>query len=717
MGQNRAGLVHRWRVTVPAALVALVVWGDSSGRALAGQARDTVRDARADTLPAYRTDEITVRVARSLETVGRLPFAVSTADAAALQTAERAVSLDESLRFIPGLFVQNRRNFSLGDRITMRGLGARAQFGVRGVRVLADGIPLTLADGQSTITNLDLASGGRVEVIRGPSSALYGNASGGVISVRTQFPSGEPLLVEPLFLGGSHGFYQGQLKASGTTGGFSWLGNFSYLSTDGFREHSQAEILRANVTLAAPVGGSGEVRGVLSFYDTPFSENPSSLTLEDATRRPRMARSFIISQGSGEDATQGQAGATLDLPLGEDGRFRATAWGLWRDLWNPIPGRIIAIDRRAEGLRTEAGGRLGDGVRWLAGFDLERQRDDRTESVNEGVAEGDSESRAREGARLLDQRERVLGVAPFLRLSLDLGERVTVTLAGRFDLFDFDAADRFLDDGDDSGDRTLTQFSPTAGITVAAANGLRLYGNFSTAFQTPTTSELSNRPDGSGGFNPDLDPERILGGEIGVRGTLEGARLGYEVAAFLTRVEDALIPFEGPTEEVFFRNAGRVERKGLEVAVGWEPTPAWRGELAYTVQRLRFDEFELGGADLAGNEEPGVPSGWLALGLTHTAGFGLRSEANFRWVDAYAVDDANTAVNPSYRVVDLRFSLDRTGSGWPLRLFAGVDNLFDERYNGSVVPNAFGRRFYEPAPGVELYGGVSWPIGAARRAP
>ncbi len=241
-----------------------------------------------------------------------------------------------------------------------------------------------------------------------------------------------------------------------------------------------------------------------------------------------------------------------------------------------------------------------------------------------------------------------------------------------------------------------------------------MYGNFSTAFQTPTTNELSNQPDGSGGFNPDLEPERTIGGEIGARGSFEGARVGYGVSAFLARVKDALIPFEGPTEETFFRNAGEVERSGIELAFGWEPAPAWRTELAYTVQRLHFEEFAIDGEDFAGNDEPGVPNQWLTVGITHTPAFGLRSEANLRWVDSYFVDDANTASNPSYRVVDLRFSLDRTEHGWPLRLFLGIDNLFDERYNGSVVPNAFGARYYEPAPGIEVYGGVSWPLGVSR---
>jgi iron complex outermembrane receptor protein len=199
-----------------------------------------------------------------------------------------------------------------------------------------------------------------------------------------------------------------------------------------------------------------------------------------------------------------------------------------------------------------------------------------------------------------------------------------------------------------------------------------------------------------------------------VRGSFRDARLGYGVSAFLANVKDALIPFEGPTEEVFFRNAGEVERSGIELTLGWEPDPAWRVELAHTIQRLRFEEFEVEGDDFAGNDEPGVPNHWLTLGLTHAPDTGLRTEVNFRWVDTYAVDDANTAFNDSYRVVDLRLSLDRTEHGWPLRMFLGIDNLFDERYNGSVVPNAFGARYYEPAPGFEVYGGVSWPIGTTK---
>ncbi|MGH7540793.1 MAG: TonB-dependent receptor, partial [Gemmatimonadota bacterium] len=667
---------------IGAAIVMAAIPGTS--RPCHAQEADSARAAR-DSLPIYRGAEIEVRVARSEAALGRLPFAIDVRDRESLQRAERALSLDEALRFVPGVFVQNRRNIALGDRVTARGVGARAQFGVRGVRVLADGIPLTLPDGQSTLTNLDLASAGRVEVIRGPASALYGNAAGGVLAYRTERPTPGPLRLEPYVQGGSHGFLQGRLEASGHAGAVGLVANASWLHTEGFREHSEAEVLRANLVATRPLGGGGEVRALVNLYRTPFAENPSSLSLEDALADPRHARDAIVAQGAGEAATQGHAGVAFDLPLDTRTVLRATAWGLRRDLWNPIPGRIIRIDRWAGGVRSEitTSGPGDAPLRWVGGLDLEVQADDRVESANLGVPEPGG--RASEGARLLDQRERVLGVGPFLQLELELGARWVATLAGRIDLYRFVADDRFLEDGDDSGERTFTRGSPVAGLVFRAADGLALYGNLATAFQTPTTSELSNRPDGSGGFNDALQPERIWSVEIGARGTLSGPRLGYTFSAFRAEVNDALIPFEGATEEVFFRNAGEVERSGIEASLGWAPAPPWELELAYTLQRLRFTSFSTEAGDFSGNAEPGVPDHWLTIGLVHETGSGVRGEANLRWVDAYPVNDANTASNPSARVVDLRVSLDRTDRGWPLRLFLGVDNLFDERYSASVV--------------------------------
>jgi iron complex outermembrane receptor protein len=685
-------------------------------------AQDTLRGERADTIPVYRTDEIAVSVTRSTALLARLPFALSVLGRDLLQGPRRTVSLDESLRYTPGVFVGNRRNFAVGDRLTLRGVGARAQFGVRGVRVLADGIPLTLPDGQSTLTNLDLASAGRVEVIHGPAAALYGNSAGGVVSVETEQP-GEERRVAPAVFAGAYGFVQARLKATGRIGGLGYVASGTYLNTEGFRNHADARVARGNLALSHAVG-EGRLRGIFSLYHTPFARSPSSLDEETARAAPRSVRSSIVQQGVGERATQAQGGLSLDLPLAPAHRLRSAGWVAWRQLWNAIPGRIIQLDRVAGGARAAWQGEVGRShdreatgdaaagltLHWLGGVDIEVQRDQRVERENLGIPA--PEERPIAGTRLLDQREAVLGVGPFLKLELQLGTRWRLGATGRVDTYRFDVDDRFLEDGDDGDARTFTEFSPSVGLTFAATANLHLYGNLSTAFQTPTASELSNRPDGRGGFNPDLRPERLRSVELGLRGSLSGPRLGYTLGFFHSRVRDALVPFEGPSEETFFRNAGEVERLGVEVGLGWSPLPGLVTRLAYTRQRLRFEDFVTPDGDFTGNAEPGVPDQWLTVGLRHKASFGLVSELDLRWVDAYPVNDANDALNWSYGVVDLRLAFDRTDTGVPVRVFVGVDNLFDERYNASVVPNAFGRRYYEPAPGVELLGGLELPIGA-----
>ncbi len=289
-------------------------------------------------------------------------------------------------------------------------------------------------------------------------------------------------------------------------------------------------------------------------------------------------------------------------------------------------------------------------------------------------------------------------------------------MAGRFDTYRFRARDRLRVPEDASGARTFRRLSPMVGLTWSPGPDVHLFGHLTTGFQTPTTSELSNRPDGGGGFHPDLGPEKTVAVEAGARGAIPGARLGYALSAFRAEVRDALVPFEGTTGEVFFRNAGRVRRSGIEVSATWRPAIAWRADLAYTLHRARFVRFRTDEADYSGNEEPGVPGHALAVSLAHRAPFGLTSEARLRWVDAYAVDDANTARNPAHRVVDLRLGLEGAAGG-SVRPFLGVDNLFDERYNGSVVPNAFGAAYFEPAPGIEVYGGLelALPRGPAPR--
>jgi iron complex outermembrane receptor protein len=347
-------------------------------------------------------------------------------------------------------------------------------------------------------------------------------------------------------------------------------------------------------------------------------------------------------------------------------------------------------------------------LRWTAGAEWELQRDHRLNHENTAGARG---------ALLLDQVERVTSAAGFAALSADVGP-VGVLGALRYDRFRFSVRDRLVTAGDpdDSGARTLDAWSPTLGASVSAAPWLAFYGNVATAFQTPTTTELANRPSGAGGFNPGLRPERTTSVEAGAKAR-RGA-LWAELAAYRARVRDALVPFEVerfPGRQ-FYRNAGQAVHRGIEASAGAEPVDGLSLRAAYTYTDARFGRYVLAGVDLRGNRVPGIAphrveaAAFWSRGTGPFAGVDVRHESRTPVADT---DSAGRFSSPAYTTVDVR-------GGWSeLRLgrlraspTVGVTNLFDAAYNTSVVINAARGRFYEPGPGRSLYAGMEVKLGS-----
>src|SRR5882672_7632212 len=174
--------------------------------ALAAQQPVTPDSTRRDSVPVA-LPELSVSVTRTPEPLRRVPAPVSVMDSSALQRGRPTVGLGESLNEVPGVYVGNRYNFSLDERISIRGAGARANFGTRGVKILLDGVPLTMPDGQSTLINLDLSDVRRAEVLRGSAASLYGNASGGVVSLTSERVP-DPLGASARGEGGSFGLFK-----------------------------------------------------------------------------------------------------------------------------------------------------------------------------------------------------------------------------------------------------------------------------------------------------------------------------------------------------------------------------------------------------------------------------------------------------------------------------------------------------------------------------
>lgn len=652
----------------------------------------------------------TVTVTRDEQDLAVVPSSVTAIQGPEIQSLQRRASPAEALSGIPGIFVENRRNFSLSGGLQLALRSPLPRFGIRGIQIVQDGVPLTMADGTTEPTNIDLGSVGRIEVLRGPSSVLYGNSAGGVVSLRTEFPTSDRLVIQPDVQFGSHGYQQQQVKVSGTAGRVSYLMNASHLESDGFRTHSRAEVNRANMILRAALSPNTEIQGVFNVYDLPFGQSANTLTLEQARDEPRSVRPQALTQGWGESTTQGQGGVTLEHRFDNGQSFRATGWGLWRDVFNPIPFAVIQLQRSASGLRTEYRGSalMGVPVSWTTGVDVSSQRDDRLESENDGVGPGGGLTRV--GATQIEQREEVLSVGPFAQLRAELGPRWMLTGGVRYDIYKFSAVDHFTSDGDQSGDRLLDAVSPMAGVTFSATDQLNLYTSFATSYQTPTTVELSNRPTGGGGFNEDLEPEDLRTFEVGVRGVIDRWHARFELTGYVSRLENALVQFTRADEATFFRNAGEASRDGIEALVEWTPAPRFSTRLAYTYQNFRFTRFVAPEGDFSGNKEPGVPPHQLFAGVRYDTPFGLRTAFEVRSIEAYPVNSTNTISNWAYQVANVRVGLDQRWNGINVRPFVGIDNLFGERYNASTITNSLGGRFFEPAPGREIYVGLT--IGA-----
>ncbi|MFP6590197.1 MAG: TonB-dependent receptor, partial [Candidatus Latescibacterota bacterium] len=693
-------------------------------------------DSSAAALGPYAAPITVITAGRDRDLADEIPVATTTVTVRNIHRGEKGVSLDEALRHVPGVIASNRHNLSQGERLTVRGLGARASFGVRGMKILLDGIPLTTPDGQTQLGNIDLGSAGRIEVLRGPSSSLYGNAGGGVLAIHSTPGTAGVWHVQPGVILGSDGLWRTQLGIRGGNSRHRLSVNIRRLQLDGFRDHSEALVRGASIIGHHRLTDAWQLVSVLNIYDAPYLLNPSSMNREDSETRPAYARGFVVAQGASKVARQIQGGVTLRHES-QRARTELTLFGVDRTLDNPIPGSVIDLDRASGGLRaTHSRDRSirRVPVRWLVGLDVESQTDERAEYDNEGLVDRsidaeDVPDAVVLGALELDQEERVRSVAPFIAVDIRPVAELLVTLGGRLDRYSFEVTDALLTNGDQSGERTLSQLSPSLAASYRLGDLTWAYASIGTAFQTPTTTQLSNRADASGGFNPDLDPESILSLELGARGHWLPGRLAWDVAVYRMTVDDMLLPFQvddPESEAVYFRNAGRAESVGAEAALRSQATENLDLQLSATWMDFTFDDYVViagdGPVQLSGNELPGVPPKRLALSAQYDLPRNSWFEVESEWTDGYWANDFNgpppgsdspsrNFFNDSYTTVAVRVGGAVDLSASQAHIFAGIDNLFDKRYNGSVTPNAFGSRFFEPAAGRTWHAGITLEVG------
>jgi len=646
---------------------------------------------------AVELEPIEVSVERLDRDLFEVPAAVARVGGDTIRRGRESVQLEESLARIPGFFFQNRYNFAQNQRISTRGFGARAPFGVRGIRIRVDGFPETLPDGQSQVDMIDLDSVRSIETLRGPSSVLYGNATGGVIDVTTltgRDRRGEATARAEF---GRHGYRRFAATGGDVSGSWDYHASVSALALDGFREQNAVERRQANVKATRRLAGERALTTVFSAVDLPLAEDPGGLTAVEADADRRAAAPDAALLDAGQDVDQQRLGLTWTDAGSFGGELTARAFFSQRDFTQQLPfffpgaQNRVGFDRDFFGVGLEYAGatQLGErALRYVVGVDADRQIDDRTRDVI------DADRRFVE--RTVDEEQRATAMGVFGQADLALGSTVDLTAGLRFDRIRFRIDDTLTDETDFSGTRTFNETSQTVALGWEWASGHRAHATVGTSFETPTFTEFARRV--GGGFNPEIEPQFAVNREIGARGTLWG-RLDYDLALFSIEVRDEISVADDGERRDFFENAARTRREGLELGLEHFVSETLTLSAAYTYSEFRFTEFEDSeGRVLDGKRLPGLPRNNLFLEADWRRG-GWFAIVDARHVGAVFADNANTVEVDGYTVLNGRIGREWTRStgerflGW-----IAVDNLMAEEYFANIRVNAAAGRFFEPAP-------------------
>jgi iron complex outermembrane recepter protein len=662
--------------------------------------------------PAAIADTLVITADRLRQSSFDAPAAISAVTREVIDAGGPQVNLSEALNRVPGITVLNRQNYAQDLQLSIRGFGSRSTFGIRGVRLIVDGIPATMPDGQGQASSVALTSAERIEVLRGPLAQLYGNAAGGVVQIFTGSDATTPTTTLRTVVGRDGLVKDGvTFAASGATD--EVLLDGSLFHTGGYREHSRAERTQLNAKWEHRLGADSRFSLVVNSLDQPVSLDPLGLTRAQWEANPRQAVAIAKTQDARKSVAQDQLGVVFEQALGEATQLSARVYAGTRQLDNALSvplsvqlaatsaGGIVAFQRSYSGLGATLSHRIALGgagaLRLVAGIEFDSQVEDRQGYINNNGVQG---ALKRDEHNTVDDRD------AFAQVAWEARAGVTVTAGLRASHVHFRSVDHFIVAGnpDDSGSVDYSATNPVAGVAWRVAPSLNLYANVGQGFETPTFTELAYRPVGTG-LNTDLRASRSRHAEIGAKWKPTPEHR-IDAALFDIATRDELVVDTNNGGRSTFKNAGRTQRRGAELQYVGALGTDWRATLALTALRATFrDRFTSGSGAAAvpvaaGNRLPGTPDRNLFAELAYAparAWGGFNAAIEVVHTGRLYVDDVNSDSAPPSTVVNLRAGLVQKVKEWTFSELLRVDNATDRRYAGSVIVNEANGRFFEPA--------------------
>ena len=682
---------------------------------------------------AQSLDDVVVTASRAQARSFDAPAAIQWVDRNAIQNGGPQVNLSESLVRVPGLTMLDRNNYAQDLQVSIRGFGARSAFGIRGIRLLIDGIPASTPDGQGQGSSVSLTSMDRIEVLRGPLAQLYGNASGGVIQAFTKPASKTPLLDYQYFVG-DYGLHRADYQFSDTVGDYGILADYSTFSIDGYRDNSRTERKQFNGKMDFNPNDQTRVNLVFNQFDMPLAQDPLGLTAAQwAANAQQQGRNSLGTKtaadfGVRKTILQNQLGGSAVYSIDKDRSFTSRMYYGTRDnlqfqvgttginangAWTGLSRTYYGL-----GLQYNAKVELADTpVEWMAGYEFDRSRELRkagTASLGQQVLTNRNEENQAENSDL------------FAQATAQVSQSIAVVGGLRSSNVRFSSTD-YQTNGAASGDVSYGATSPVLGMTYFATDHLNLYANYGQGFETPTLAEVAYKTSAGapvGAFNPGLNASTSRHYEVGTKWVPDRTSR-IDLAVFQIDATDEIVVDATAGGKTSYKSAPGTSRTGIELGASTQFTPHVMASLSANLIEAKYSQTftsaTVAGATtiLAGNKIPGIPQtsvyselAWTSEAVrtgAKTPAPGTRLAIEMVHSGRIYANDTNTTAVDGRTVFNLsasqRWSVDKAR----VSTFVRLNNASDERYAGSVIVNS--AQYIEP--GLPR----NWMLGLSVTAP
>ena len=647
-----------------------------------------------------------------------------------IEDAGPQVNMSESLNRIPGVVALNRQNYAQDLQISIRGFGARTQFGVRGVRIIADGIPATIPDGQGQSATVSLTSTDRIEVLRGPLAQLYGNAAGGVIQTFTrEAPDRPELLIQGHT--GSFGTNRTDWQYAEKKGKFGLVADYSTFKTDGFRQNSQAERNQFNGKLTYQHNDQTRIDVIANVFDMPYGNDPAGLNQARAMSTPEMS---TRTQNQRKIIKQNQIGTVLTHAIDGVSKVSGRIYGGKREMTHfsnvqttpgiPTTATWNGLDRDYYGLGLSYSSKstiAGKDTLWVTGFDFDKSTEinqtgnSTTNNAGKNGVLNRNEDRLAQNTDfyaqanvLLNEKWSILGGARSTNVKLASAGLGGYTSAPIGSL----------------GEATFNAVNPVLGVTYHVTERMNIYANYGRGLETPTLAEMSYDLSLANTFNTSLRASRSNHYETGLK-WLPNNRSRVDLAFYYVKTSNEIITAKSDGVTAFTNNPGGTTRKGLELAYQNQFASSMKFNLTGTLIDAEFNDAFMyttttGGVTTtsnvnSGNKIPGIPNGMAYSNLQWSSTDFHRNKyrqvmgtlATFEFVAAGANHSRDTNLENlkagGYSMYNLRLAHRVDVSSMTFTAYGQLNNLTDKKYIGSVIVG--NNAPFEPSPG------RNWMVG------